>query len=64
MTKMTAAHLEAVNNARFVTVAALAALAENPKATKTQERSTGVARLLAEVAAHLAAQIRENDDAG
>ena len=62
--KMTAAHLEAVNNARFVTVAALTALAENPKATKTRERSAKVARLLAEVAAHLAAQIEGADDAG
>jgi hypothetical protein len=61
--KMTAAHLEAVRNSRFVTAAALAALAENPKHTKTRERSAGIVALLEEVAAHVAAQIERNDDA-
>jgi hypothetical protein len=44
--------------------AALAALAENPKHTKTRERSAGIVALLEEVAAHIAAQIERNDDAG
>ena len=59
---MTRAHLEAVRSARFVTAAALSALAENPQHLSTRERSAGIVALLAEVAAMIQAQIEGADD--